>query len=253
MAESFGTDADRYDRARPAYPDALITRIVEASPGRAVVDVGCGTGIAARQFQARGCTVLGVEPDRRMAEIARRHLPVEVSTIEDWDPADRRFDAMTAAQSWHWVDPTAGAAKAAQALRPTGLFAAFWHVFDPPENISRALATAYRRVVPDSPIDFDAIAKTPREDRYRPIFDKTADGLHHTNAFATPETWHVTWEHPYTRDEWLDQLPTTGAMTQLPPDALAEILDDVGTAIDKLGGRFTMHYTTVAITAARNR
>ncbi|MGW3626958.1 methyltransferase domain-containing protein [Streptomyces sp. NPDC000880] len=32
------------------------------------LDVGCGTGIAARQFQAVGCRVLGVEPDARMAD-----------------------------------------------------------------------------------------------------------------------------------------------------------------------------------------
>src|SRR5664280_386853 len=72
VAESFGVDAERYDRARPRYPDALVQRIVEASPGGEVLDVGCGTGIAARQFQALGCTVLGVDPDPRMAEFARQ-------------------------------------------------------------------------------------------------------------------------------------------------------------------------------------
>ena len=72
VAESFGTDAGRYDRARPRYPDALVRAIVAASPGRDVLDVGTGTGIAARQFQAAGCQVLGVEPDPRMAEAARR-------------------------------------------------------------------------------------------------------------------------------------------------------------------------------------
>ena len=29
MAESFGIDAQRYDRARPRYPDALVERIGE--------------------------------------------------------------------------------------------------------------------------------------------------------------------------------------------------------------------------------
>src|SRR5918997_2475713 len=90
VAESFGADPERYDRARPRYPEALVERVVAASPGPEVVDVGCGTGIAARQFRAAGCTVLGVEPDARMAEWARRGgLPVEVSTFEEWDPAGR--------------------------------------------------------------------------------------------------------------------------------------------------------------------
>ena len=45
IAESFGADAERYDRARPAYPDALVARIVASMPGPEVLDVGCGTGI----------------------------------------------------------------------------------------------------------------------------------------------------------------------------------------------------------------
>jgi predicted RNA methylase len=54
------------------------------------LDVGCGTGIAARQFQAAGYTVLGVEPDTRMAEFARRsEIAVEVATFEAWDSAGR--------------------------------------------------------------------------------------------------------------------------------------------------------------------
>jgi ubiquinone/menaquinone biosynthesis C-methylase UbiE len=54
VAESFGTDTGRYDRTRPPYPGALVEAIIAASPGRDVLDVGCGTGIAARQFRAAG-------------------------------------------------------------------------------------------------------------------------------------------------------------------------------------------------------
>jgi tetratricopeptide (TPR) repeat protein len=42
VAESFGADPGRYDRARPCYPGALVERIVAASPGPGVLDVGCG-------------------------------------------------------------------------------------------------------------------------------------------------------------------------------------------------------------------
>ncbi|HEY6787903.1 MAG TPA: class I SAM-dependent methyltransferase [Trebonia sp.] len=72
VAEGSGADAGRYDRARPTYPAGLVDRIIAASPGRDVLDVGCGTGIAARLFQAAGCRVLGVDPDPRMAELARQ-------------------------------------------------------------------------------------------------------------------------------------------------------------------------------------
>ncbi len=115
VAEGFGADPGRYDRARPSYPAALVERIVAASPGPGVLDVGCGTGIAARQFQAAGCRVLGVDPDVRMAEAARQSgVGVEVAVFEAWDPAGRAFDAVIAGQAWHWVDPVAGAAKSAR-------------------------------------------------------------------------------------------------------------------------------------------
>jgi SAM-dependent methyltransferase len=140
VAESFGSDADRYDRARPSYPGALVDRIVAASPGSAVLDVGCGTGIAARQFQAAGCRVLGIDPDARMADLARQSgLEVEVATFEAWDPAGRAFDAVIAAQAWHWIDPVAGAARAAQALRPGGLLAVFWNVAQLPPDLGSPL------------------------------------------------------------------------------------------------------------------
>jgi hypothetical protein len=59
--------------------------------------------------------VLGVEPDARMAAFARGSgVEVEVATFEAWDAAGRAFDAVVAGTAWHWVDPVAGAAKAAR-------------------------------------------------------------------------------------------------------------------------------------------
>jgi SAM-dependent methyltransferase len=254
VAESFGADPERYDRTRPSYPDAMVARIVAASPGRDVLDVGCGTGTAARQFQAAGCTVLGVEPDERMAAFARGSgVQVEVSRFEEWDAADRDFDAVVAGTAWHWVDPVAGAVKAARVLRAGGRLAPFHHVFQPPAEIAEVTAEVYRRVVPDSPFGFGRQRPRTAMEGYQPLFGKIADGIVAAGAFTEPEQWHCDWERVYTREEWLDQLPTQGTLTRLPPDKLAPILDAVGAAIDAIGGSFTMRYTTVVVTAARVR
>jgi SAM-dependent methyltransferase len=252
IAESFGADAERYDRTRPPYPDALVDRIVAESPGRDFLDVGCGTGIEARQFQAARCNVLGVEPDARMAEFARRSgVEVEVATFEDWDPAGRKFDAVVAGTAWHWVDPVAGAAKATQVLQPGGRLAPFHHVFQYPPEVTEALAAVYRRVAPDSPFNLSNQFTRSALDGYQPLFAKIADGIRAAGGFSDPEQWQFDWECTYTRDEWLDQLPTHGSLTQLRPDRLAQVLEAVGAAIDAMGGSLTMPYTTVAVTAVR--
>jgi SAM-dependent methyltransferase len=250
MAQSFGQDPERYDRARPSYPATLVERVIATSPGREVLDVGCGTGIVARQFQAAGCSVLGVEPDVRMAGQARqRGLEVEVATFEDWDPAGRAFDAVVAGQAWHWVDPVAGAAKAAQALRPRGRLAVFWNAFQPPPELGEAFGAVFRQVLPDSPV-FQRSARGAQA--YGALAAKAAGAIRETGRFGDPEQWEFEWDRPYTRDEWLEQVPTSGFAARLQPDAMQQILAGVGAAIDAAGGGFTAHYTTVAVTAARD-
>ncbi|MEV0065120.1 class I SAM-dependent methyltransferase [Amycolatopsis sp. NPDC050768] len=246
-AESFGIDAGRYDRARPRYPEALITEIVGNTPGASILDVGTGTGIAARQFKNTGCQVLGVEPDERMAEFARTTgIDVEVANFEEWDPKNRTFDILTAGQAWHWVDPQRGAEKAAQVVKPGGTFAVFWHLFLPPDDIAKAFGEAFRKVAPNFPIKVD---RTPNREAYKPIIDKTEEALHKT-GFHNPQRHFYTWQQNYTRAEYLDLLPTQGGLTRVPKPQQEEVLAAVGAAIDARGGQFTCDYTTVLFTAA---
>lgn len=250
LAESFGADAGRYDRARPDYPRALVDRVVAASPGPDVLDVGVGTGIAARQFQAAGCRVLGVDVDARMADAARASgVETEVAAFETWDAAGRTFDAVVSAQAWHWVDAVAGAAGAARVLRPGGRLAVFWNVFVLAPDIREAFADVHRRVLPDAPLNPWATAPL---DAYDPLSAKAADGMRQAAGFDAPEQWRLDWERDYTREQWLDQLPTHGGAGRLPPAVLAELLSGIGAVIDNFGGGFTMGYATVAVTARFN-
>jgi hypothetical protein len=85
------------------------------------------------------------------------------------------------------------------------------------------------------------------------LFSKAAQGMREVGGFSDPEQWRFDWERSYTRDQWLNLLPTTGGLTQVHADQLAVILEAVGSAIDSLGGRFTMQYSTLATTALRVR
>ena len=244
-------DAEGYDRARPGYPGALVARIVAESPGLDVLDVGCGTGIAARQFQAAGCTVLGVEPDARMAEFARaRGLRVEVATFEAWDPAEpdvRRGDRRPvvalgrSGRRCREGGPGTAPRRAAGDLRPR-------------VRAARRGGRAVRRRLPEggARLTVHQSASSPpagplpggvRQDRRHDPRDRT---LPRTRTVAIRLGAVL---HPR---------PMAGAAARPPaaspgsaPSQLADILGAVGTAIDTLGGAFTMHYTTLATTAVR--
>ncbi len=246
LAEGFGADPERYDRARPGYPQALVDQIVAASPGREVLDVGIGTGIAAQAFQAAGCTVLGVDPDERMAEYARRRgFQVEVARFEGWEPADRTFDAVIAGQTWHWLDPVAGAAKAALVLRPGGRLAVFWNAMELPADLGDALADAFRRIVPG------ARSARATTGGYQTFFASAADGIRQARALSEPEQWQVDWECSYTRDEWLETMATGGGFNRLDPTQLDALLANAGAVIHAMGGSVIVKYATVAVTALR--
>ncbi|MFF5496710.1 class I SAM-dependent methyltransferase [Streptomyces aquilus] len=249
-AESYGVDSERYDRTRPRYPEAMVQRIAQSCPGAQLLDVGAGTGIEARQFQAAGCSVLGVEPDPRMAEFAQsRGTEVEIARFEDWDAAGRLFDGVISGQAWHWVDPVAGAAKAASVLRPGGRLAAFWNVAALPAEAREAFGEVYLAVVPDALATRAYSMPTPPPGD-SPLVAKTIDGLRQADVFGEPEQWQFEWEHVYTKGEWLDQLPTQGDHSQFPPEKLDKVLAGVADAVDAMGGSLTVTYTAVVVTAA---
>jgi SAM-dependent methyltransferase len=245
VAESFGSDPERYDRTRPRYPGALIRAV--AAPGLDVLDVGCGTGIAARQLAALGCRVLGVEVDARMAAFARSlGTAVEVAKFEEWDPAGRRFDVVAAGQTWHWIDPVAGAIRAAEALKPGGRLAVFWNVQLPPPDVADAFAAAHRRALPEMPL------YRPGLEAYEPLLQRAADGIAQHGPFAAPQRLRFDWEQTYARDEWLELVPTFGGYNRLPAAAREQLLEDVGAVVEAAGGRFTMTYAAVALIATRD-
>jgi SAM-dependent methyltransferase len=243
-ASSFGADAEQYDRARPSYPVTLVDDLMAESP-RDVVDIGCGTAKAGRLFAARGCAVVGIEPDARMAEVARRYLPVvEVAAFEGWDAAGRTFDLAVCGQAWHWVHPVDGAARLAHVVRPGGRIAVFWNLGRHEDAIRPAIDAVYERFASSG---VDNVLGNIRDGDHQFIEPLVATG-----AFGPVEVRTYSWEQRYTREEWLDQLPTHSDHRLLPDDQRALLMDAVGAAIDDFGSSFTMRYDTEVITATRS-
>jgi SAM-dependent methyltransferase len=242
-AESFGTRPQAYDRARPDYPAALINDLVAERPAGGL-DVGCGTGKAARLIVARGVPMLGVEIDERMAAVARSHgITVEIGSFETWADDGRRFDLMTCAQAWHWIDPAVGIPKAARVLAPGGRLALFWNFasFDP--STRSALDAVYRHVAPEL-----SEHSVVRDGGPATVTDHLAE-LRHAEQFADLEHRRYPWTTTYSRGAWLDLVATHSDHATLPAEQLAELLAALGRAVDALGGSVHAEYTTDAIFA----
>jgi SAM-dependent methyltransferase len=244
-AESFGAVAELYDRHRPTYPPGLLDALLQDGP-RDALDVGCGTGIAAALIAARGCAVLGVEVDARMAQLARvKGIEVEVSPFERWDDDGRRFDLISSAQAWHWIEPDAGAQKAASVLREHGRIGLFWNLGDLPESVRERIGPIYARLEPE--LDEYSVVLGRPEQRGTP----TVAGLVKSGRFTTPEVLRFPWSRPYDTPGWLAFAATHSDHQALEPQRRERLLDAVGEAIDELGGSFEMPYETVLVTAQR--
>jgi SAM-dependent methyltransferase len=248
----FGQQAEAYDRFRPSYPDAVIDEVLGRGRILDVLDVGCGTGIAARQMAERGANVLGVELAPRMAEIARGHgLTVEVAAFEGWDAAGRTFDRVTSAQAWHWLDLPVATAKAASVLRPGGMLCLIWNAGSPPDELADALEEAYASVVPPGGHRLFRGYAADRSSDVKTGLDSEMEAISGAPDFGAPKERWFPWTRTYQRDEWLDQLVSRSDHAALEPMLRARLFDAIGAAIDDHGGSFVMNFETVLITATR--
>ncbi len=93
-------------------------------PGVRVLDFGSGTGEFLKVAKDRGCEVVGIEPGKAYAEMARRAYGVEVID-RPWQQVDFElgsFDVITCHQVVeHLRDPMAALARMSQWLKPDGL------------------------------------------------------------------------------------------------------------------------------------
>ena len=130
MSTNFGAAAEDYAKYRAGFPESFFDRLIRFGLGRegsAVVDVGTGTGTLARGFARRGAKVIGIDPDERLMQQARRldaaaGVTVEYrpGTAEQIPLPDASAEAVTAGQCWHWFDGARAATEFARIVKPGG-------------------------------------------------------------------------------------------------------------------------------------
>jgi ubiquinone/menaquinone biosynthesis C-methylase UbiE len=129
--------ASDYDRVRPTPPPALLdllTQLITTPNPTLVVDLGSGTGLSTAIWGERAERVIGIEPNADMRHEAEckiegrynaDHIEYRERYAHQTGLPDGCADIVTAAQSFHWMEPTATLFEIARILRPGGLFAAY--------------------------------------------------------------------------------------------------------------------------------
>lgn len=241
-AESFGAVADDYDRYRPSYPSVLIDDLLRPRP-RSVLDIGTGTGKAARLLAARGVPVLGVEIDPLMAAVARDHgIAVEVAGFEEWDDRGRTFDLIISGQAWHWVDPAVAAPKAARLLTPRGRLVLFWNYEEPEDATQRISDAVYAEYAPE-------LASTPEQRAQRKQDRPSAAGLRKAGVFGSISERTYPWRIVLPVDEWIGRLGTHSEHLVLGEARRATLLAALRSALSAAGPELRLHGGTYTITA----
>jgi len=210
LRQTFDRAAERYDRVRPDYPEALFDDLVALAglkPGDHLIEVGCATGKATRPLARRGFLITCVELGPELAAVARLNLAgfsVQVvrAAFEEWPPPEPAV-LVYAATAWHWIDPDVRYRRAWQALRPGGHLA-FWsagHVF--PEGGDPFFAE-----IQDI---YDEIGEAlpPGAPRPRPgeLPDERA-GIEASGLFEVTGVRHYDWERVYPAEEYIELLET---------------------------------------------
>ncbi len=134
-ARSFGQVAAAYDRGRPSYPRDVAAWMCGGRErgGLTVLEVGAGTGKLTEQLVALGHVVHATDPDEQMVAVLRERLPqvrTSVAGAEELPAADRGYDVVVSAQSFHWFDHDRALPELARVLKPGGHLALVWHQRD---------------------------------------------------------------------------------------------------------------------------
>jgi ubiquinone/menaquinone biosynthesis C-methylase UbiE len=121
----------------------LLTQLIRLPHPALVVDLGSGTGLSTAIWAERAQHVIGIEPNADMRTQAVRkvedhpyaaHIEYREGVAHQTGLPDGCANIVTAAQSFHWMEPTSTLAEIARILRPGGLFAAYDYDWPPTIN-----------------------------------------------------------------------------------------------------------------------
>ncbi|NEO26550.1 MAG: class I SAM-dependent methyltransferase [Kamptonema sp. SIO4C4] len=150
--------AQAYHQARPRYPQDLIQQAITLAqlPQNApILEIGCGPGTATPTLASFGLPIIALEPSLAACQLARQNCQaypnVEIinTTFEEWQPHGRKFAALIATTSFHWLSPESRCQQAAQLLEPDGSLILLWNTPPQPSpEVAQTLQPLYDTYAP---------------------------------------------------------------------------------------------------------
>jgi hypothetical protein len=173
-----------------------------------------------------------------------RNVEIVGSTLEDLDESLGPFDAVAAAQSWHWFDPSVRVDKVARMLRSGGLLALIWNIASTDSMpVIERIDVAYQRHAPHLQLASKTAGWQPSDD---PTGEVAESGL-----FDVVTGTSHRWSRTLTTAEYVDLMRTHSHQRMLDPDVLERILVEIAAVVDDDGGRIEEVYDAQAFLAIR--
>jgi SAM-dependent methyltransferase len=214
--------ASAYDRTRPRYPAEILSpmqEIADFQPGKSVLEIGAGVGIATVELARFGANIVCVEPSQAACAITRDkcaaygNVEVITSTFEDWQLPESKFDLVVAATSFHWVTPEIRYAKTAKALKDQGLLVLLWNTPPQPNfEIHQSCQTIYQTYAPE-------LMKYESHQDHQQNIGKIAQSAIASGYFQDLVTHQTIATVNYTVEEYLTLLSTLSPYIQLAKSA----------------------------------
>jgi len=132
-----------YYGARPPYPAQQVKQaatLANLSSASSVLEIGCGPGNATIAFAQVGCKMTCLDPNQEFCELARSNcadypnVDIHKRAFEQWPSASAQpYDAVLAANAFHWIAPEAKYAKTSEMLSDNGHLILLWNLTPEPD------------------------------------------------------------------------------------------------------------------------